>query len=369
MRVLLFGDYSKVHHTLSQGLRALGVEAVVASHGDGWKNYDRDINITMANMPQTASMLLKFIFSKKFKGYDVVQFINYAPLLTTQKWYWVIDRIVDLFKHNNEKVFLGAFGDDYYWVKASREGYFEYSFLEMYDTGKITTIDYHSIQTLLGNATEKAEKLNKSFAEKSNGIIAGLYDYWYPYSLTPFSDKLDFIPFPVNTKEISFIPNGLKNGKISFLLGVQKGREAWKGADILHPVLEEFKAKYPDDIELIYVENCPYNQYQQIMDTCHVVVDQAYSMGQGMNALTAMAKGKVVLSGGEACHYHLVGEKENHPVVNVRPDKAQVREQLEKLLDNRNQLEDWGYRNRKYIEDHHDYVLVAERYLTAWNKR
>ena len=37
MKVLLLGEYSNVHWTLAQGLRALGHSVTVASDGDSWK--------------------------------------------------------------------------------------------------------------------------------------------------------------------------------------------------------------------------------------------------------------------------------------------------------------------------------------------
>ena len=46
MRILLLGEYSNVHNTLAQGLRALGHEVTVASDGDHWKDYPRDIDLS-----------------------------------------------------------------------------------------------------------------------------------------------------------------------------------------------------------------------------------------------------------------------------------------------------------------------------------
>ena len=43
MRILLLGEYSGLHCSLADGLRALGHEVCVASDGCGWKNYPRDI--------------------------------------------------------------------------------------------------------------------------------------------------------------------------------------------------------------------------------------------------------------------------------------------------------------------------------------
>ena len=42
----MLGEYSNVHATLAEGLRALGNEVVVASNGDFWKDYPRDIDLT-----------------------------------------------------------------------------------------------------------------------------------------------------------------------------------------------------------------------------------------------------------------------------------------------------------------------------------
>ena len=45
MKILLLGEYSNVHATLARGLRALGHQVTVASNGDFWKNYPRDIDL------------------------------------------------------------------------------------------------------------------------------------------------------------------------------------------------------------------------------------------------------------------------------------------------------------------------------------
>ena len=50
MRILLLGDYSNVHATLADGLRQLGHTVVVASDGDGWKNYPRDVDLARPSL-------------------------------------------------------------------------------------------------------------------------------------------------------------------------------------------------------------------------------------------------------------------------------------------------------------------------------
>ena len=79
MKVLLLGEYSNVHWTLAQGLRALGHSVTVASDGDSWKNYPRDIDLHRKSTGKTDT--LDFLFSVAralpfMRGYDVVQLIN-----------------------------------------------------------------------------------------------------------------------------------------------------------------------------------------------------------------------------------------------------------------------------------------------------
>ena len=53
MKILLIGEYSNVHNTLAEGLRMLGHKVVVASNGDFWKNYPRDISRLRKYYPST----------------------------------------------------------------------------------------------------------------------------------------------------------------------------------------------------------------------------------------------------------------------------------------------------------------------------
>ena len=56
MKVLLLGEYSNVHWTLAQGLRALGHSVTVASDGDSRKNYPRDIDLHRKSTGKTDMM-------------------------------------------------------------------------------------------------------------------------------------------------------------------------------------------------------------------------------------------------------------------------------------------------------------------------
>lgn len=56
MKILLLGDYSNVHATLASALRTLGHEVTLASDGDSWKNYPRDVDLKRPSLGKFSSI-------------------------------------------------------------------------------------------------------------------------------------------------------------------------------------------------------------------------------------------------------------------------------------------------------------------------
>ena len=175
MKILLLGEYSNVHWTLAEGLRSLGHEVCVASNGDFWKNYNRNISLTRtAGKAGGIKLLLKTLLTlPRLRGYDVVQIIN--PMFLELK----AERIAPIYRYlrkHNGKMFMGAFGMDTYWVNACkrRPHIFRYSDFNIGD--KEILNDYTIEQAADWQGTTK-ERLNKEIADSCNGIIAGMYEY------------------------------------------------------------------------------------------------------------------------------------------------------------------------------------------------
>ena len=116
MKILLLGEYSNVHWTLAEGLRALGHQVCVVSHGDFWKNYRRDISLVRPTQGRWDGLcyLAKVLLTlPRLRGYDVVQLINPCFLELKAERLYPIYRYL---RRHNGKVFLGGYGMDYYWV-------------------------------------------------------------------------------------------------------------------------------------------------------------------------------------------------------------------------------------------------------------
>lgn len=369
MKILLLGDYSNVHATLALGLRALGHKVTLASDGDTWKNYPRDIDLkrpSLGKLPSIVYFLHLLRTFRQFKNYDVVQLINpcFLPLKAER-----IRPFYHFLRRHNRKVFLGAFGMDHYWVEAGLDcKTFRYSDFNIGNKVRKSVDNEIWIRDWLYG--EKG-KLNKEIAENCDGIVSGLYEYDAAYR-PHFGDKVRFIPFPIRLDNEMAIENSCSTkiftseSKVRFFIGIQKHRHAYKGTDVMLRALERLKANYPTEVEYVKAENVPFAKYVQLLASSDVLLDQLYSYTPAMNALQAMAQGLVVVSGGEPENYEILGESELRPIINVLPSQESVYEQLEWLVLNKGRISTLSLQSRKYIEKHHEYIKVAQRYLEFW---
>jgi hypothetical protein len=365
MKILLIGEYSRLHLTLAEGLRLLGHEVLTASDGDGFKNYPRDVDLSRksSGVADTFSSLLSVIGKfGKFKGYDVVQLIN--PCFTTQN-VRVNNYLYKRLRKNNGKIFLGAFGDDSYWVNACLGNkIFDYS--EFFVDGQPINVDFNRqfIDKCIGTLLET---FNKNLAQSVDGIAACLYEYYKSYEPF-FSDKLRYIPLPMNIAEVVYQPVPEEPEKVNFFIGINKVREKFKGTDVMEKALARVKEKYPDRVIVTRVESVSYDVYQQLMSQAHVVLDQLYSHTPAMNALLAMAQGKVVVGGGEPYIYDLYGDTSNQPIVNVHPHEDDVFRKLEWLEQKKKDIPEISQKSRLFVEKNHDYIAIARQYLDFWGR-
>jgi hypothetical protein len=358
-KILLIGEFSNLHWTLAEGLRKLGHKVVVISNGDGWKNYERDIDIKFKSFYTKLSFLYSFFFSNLFKGYDVVQLIGCSFLFTGTKTPW--NKVFFIFlKKYNKKIFLGAFGDDYYYQNACINKVLKYSPYDTLSKGDFYTNDVY-------NFLFSQEKFNKYLANNSDGIIAGCADYFKAYDFAGYSLKLKMIPFPINIDKIKYNEEIIENTKLRFFIGIQKTRSSWKGTDVLENELRNLEKKY-SDIEIITVTNVPYKDYIKMYSESDVLVDQLYSYSPGMNALTAMLQSKIVISGGELDMYQLLGENDIYPIININPNIDITKQLLDLINMDKNELLIKKRQSAFFVKKHHDYLKIAQQYLDFWNK-
>ncbi len=362
MKILLLGEYSNVHWTLAEGLRTLGQEVVVVSDGDAWKNYPRDIDLRRRSTGRWDSLRYLWQVERlmpRLRNYDVVQLIN--PIFLDLKAERIWDNYARL-RRQNGRIVLGAFGMDHYWVRAGVDCQtFRYS---DFNLGRL---ERHSAwNEQMKNEWLHGEKgrLNQYIAQDCDAIVSGLYEYdvcYRPY----FAEKLLFIPYPIRPDE-TVHPSSEVPQTVRFFIGIQRGRSAYKGTDIMLAALERLQHDYPHRVQVCRAESVPFAQYKTMMRGCDVLLDQLYSYTPAMNGLNALNQGLVLVGGGEPEQYDILGEKELRPIVNVLPDVEDVYRRLQELVMNPERIPLLKQQSLEYIRRHHDYRKVARQYLDLY---
>lgn len=377
MRILLVGEFSRLHNSLKEGLTALGHEVVIIANGDGFKNYPADLSTKakwcetkLGNIPrQIIFRLTRFDIARiefgirfyfhlnKLKDFDVVQFINEAPIQTTPSLErFLLKKLI----HQNKKTFLLCCGVDYLVAQHFIEKKERYSIMNPYFENPKSKKEYQFLLDFLSKSHKKTHQL---IYQNIHGVIASDIDYLLPMQGHP--KFLGLTPNPIITAAIDF--SELKiDDKIILFLGINRGTYFTKGITFFEKALEIVKEKMGDRIEIIIAENLPYQTYINQYNRAHIILDQVYSFDQGYNALEAMAKGKVVFSGAEIEfeEYYNLTEK---VAINALPDVDSLVKDLTHLIENPAEISTIGKRARTFIEEHHNYKNCAEDYLSKWN--
>ena len=359
MKILLIGEYSNVHATLAEGLKALGHQVTVLSNGDFWKDYPRDINLvrTYTKWGGVKYMLKLYSLLPRLRGFDVVQLINPMFLELQAKYLFFI---YDYLRKHNGKMILGAFGMDYYWVNTcTNEKPLRYSDFNINEKVRDNADALKERADWIG--TDK-ERLNKYIAEDCDGIVTGLYEYQVCYEMF-FPQKTKYIPFPIHLEQSELTETQrLIPDKLKLFIGISKGRSEYKGTDIMLKAAQKLVEKYPELVELRIAEGVPFNQYKQMMEGSDAILDQLYSYTPSMNPLLAMSKGIICVGGGEPENYEIIHEKELRPIINVLPNEESVFNELESLVLHRDRIPELKRQSVEYVKKHHDYVKVARQY-------
>lgn len=347
-KILLLGEYSGVHKNLKEGLKELGHEVIVASSGDGKKNITSDIDLSL----NSTNKIMKFQelrnIIKGFQNFDVVQFIN--PYITHKLGVLLYEPIYQ----QNSKVFCLGAGDDVEFVKfALNGGMKKYSPLDEYVSMK-ETIEYTTLMDKF---------LHKKFMKNLDGVIPIMWEYAESYRKSQYSNKLKrTIPLPINTNKIEYQENRVKNKLVFYHAS---NRPLFKGSEIIIEAMKAFQNRYPNEVEMIFADFLPLDEYLEVIGKTNVVIDQCRSYSYGMNAAYCMAKGKIVLSGSETEALTELGIS-NSPVINIQPNVNQLILEFEKLLENKHLINEKSIASREYVEDVHDYIKITNSYLENW---
>ena len=378
MKILLLGEYSRLHNSLKKGLEQLGHKVTLVGTGDMFKKFPVDISIraqwfTDRPFPlfirkaylrifkkDPAEWEMGFRFKKmlpKLKNYDVVQLINSHSIGTYP--HVEIKLLKKLFEQNG-KIFLMGCGDDYPVVKYLMDGKMRYHMLTPYFEKDSTMKADFSLKYL----TEPYKKLFDFVYENAEAVIPSDVDYKIPWQ--EWKKVAELIPNPIIISE-NYVPIKTEGRKIKILFGINTMNYHKKGYQFFEEALDTIEKKYPQLVDVKRTKNLPFSTYVKELEACDILMDNVYAFDQGYNALEAMSRGKVVFTGAEKEfmeHYNLT----DRVAINALPDSEKIAAELENLILNPNEIERIGQNAREFIEREHDYVAVAKLYYNLWKK-
>lgn len=379
MKILLVGEYSRLHNSLKEGLIELGHDVVLVGNGDTFKKYPVDIDIDNSFSKKHIPSVLRKAFLRLFKidladyetvykfkkalpdlnNFDVVQLINEDALSIKPSFQHKL--LKTLFKQNKNN-FLLCCGQDYVSITYALKNKLKYSILTPYLKNSNLKKNYHFT---LKYISPTYHSLHKFLKNNIKGVIATDIDYHIPYKEQ--NNYLRLIPNPINIDKIIYKPIKASH-KIKIFHGVNISSSIQKGNIFFEKALEILSQKYPDKVEITTTHSIPYKDYIKLYDECHILLDQVYAYDQGYNALEAMAKGKVVFTGAEQEWLDYYNLEEDTVAINALPNAKKIAEKLEWLVLNPDKIIEISKNARAFIEREHDYKKIAQTYLDTWIK-
>ncbi|MCA0132857.1 glycosyltransferase [Winogradskyella alexanderae] len=378
MKVLLFGEYNRAQWNIKKGLENLGHEAVVVSLRDGFKKVDVDIEIkdhfTSYALKKIRNLLIRLfgfdisawsikrqIKAKKDKlsNFDIVQLVNEAPFDFNRKHQKII---FDWLKDWNKTIFLLSCGLDYPSVKYAYDKKFRYSVLTPYFEGKGSKRDF---SPALSYISEEHVEFHHYIFNHISGVISNDLDYHLP--LIGYKKYLGMIPHAIDTSKLKY-QRPVITDKVIIFHGINTFNYFKKGNDIFDQALQIVEERYSTKAEIIITKNLPYKDYIKSFDKAHILLDQVYAYDQGFNALEAMAKGKVVFTGAEKEWEDYFNVEGDTIALNALPDPVLIANKLIWLIENPKKIIEISKKARKFVEDHHNYVACADKYLEIWKE-
>lgn len=362
MKILLLGEASFVQSTLRKGFEALGHEVTLVSAGCIW-DCPRDVDVSR-NMRWGKLSGLKVVWKilrniRLFLGNDIVLMNDFHTLPLKLKWNEVFFRFV---RRWNKRVVRGCWGDDEVVLDAQAKGVLDYS-----DT-HIGTVPINVDENRWRIEEQRLPEFVSCFRCVNSNVdafAACLYEYYRYYDREEYRERLHYLPLPMEIPQGSRVKGS--EWPIKVLVGIQTRRDYIKGAGIIAGLVERIAAENPEKVVVRKVYDVPYEEYCRMLEEADVLVDQLYSYTPSMNSLAAMARGTVVIGGGEEEYYDFIGERELRPIINVRPgqDEENLRVLGEALL-TEGTVSRLSRESAAFVRKHHDYMKVSMEYVSMF---
>lgn len=364
MKVLFIGDYSNLHATLAHQLKKMGHHVDVLSDRCGYMNVHADYYIKRQPGIKGGFKYLFELFDllPKLKNYDVVQLINSNFLsLRPGKIKYFFDRL----KEQNNSVYLTLAGNDYFFCKACYDAkIFKFSEFKIGD--KFTEFHNSAPEHLYGWISNDNRRWSEYLYEKIDGAMSVLPEY--DMAAKPvLGDKVVFTNLPIDFTTLP-APVLITSKPVKIFIGMRSGMEIQKGTQKLLELAQSIASQFPDKAEVERVSDLPLVTYLDKMNHSAIVLDQLYAYSPAMNALYAMAMGKVAATGAQEEYYSYIGNPNERPIFSLSPFDADIEDRLIDLIQHPEKIKTLGLQGRELVKKNNDVNLVTDRFILHWSK-
>ncbi|MDO8535788.1 MAG: glycosyltransferase family 4 protein [Candidatus Omnitrophota bacterium] len=180
-----------------------------------------------------------------------------------------------------------------------------------------------------------------------------------------------FIPIAIDLNEWKSVPDMPKDcllpstGAVRIVQAFQNAdsRGDLKGTSFIKKAVEDLKAE-GYNVEHIFLEKIPYERIKYYYQQADIVFDQIFSGWHGSVTVEAMAMAKPVICRLDADALKFLPT--DHPIVNA--DQHTLLDKLRELVKDRQLRDEIGKRSRRYVEERHDSLKLAARYIELYEK-
>ena len=307
-------------HTLTQQLRAQGVEARALNYFSTYLGYDEDYVFDIGRFKDIAQAdrAVKQFVADLVPDFDIFHF-HFGTSLTLD------NADMPVLKEMGKKILMHHWGSEVRRLSAARRNN-----------------PYVEVKSKDERAISKAlEKLGRHIDhcivcdQELAGYVKNYYNHVH---ILPQAINLDNYP-PPKTPERA-------NGKFTIVHAPTSPQI--KGTAHLIKAIEELSGKY--DIDFKLVQGVSHAQAKEIYRGADLVVDQLLIGCYGLVSIECMAMGKPVV-----CYimdYMKHKYPRDLPLISANPDN--IKTVLRRLLDNRDMLREVGQQGISYVASYHD---------------
>ncbi len=359
MKVLLIGEFSRLHNNLKQGLRRLGVEAVTANFGDGYRKFESDIKLFGVPGAKKYDFLRKeyskYIYHK-FMKYDVIQFISEKQICAVQGFEKHLP--VALARNAKLSVLLLA-GCNYQYSIAD-------SVLPVTPCAGCLKYDRKNKYGCEYRHNPEVRKLVYAMQKNVDVMVPMAYEFYICNQNSEFRDKLsEPINYPV-------IINDEKSPRFHDRLIVYHplNREGAKGTFMIRKAFQVLRKRYEGQAEFIIKGHMPFDEYNELVKKTDILVVEKCGQTFGMASLMAMEEGKIVIDNNfrQSITCEEYGYVKEAPAFEIGTTVEEIVNNIARVIENREQFPELAKRGYEYVSKYHDSKIIAQKFLDLYER-